>query len=246
MNKHVSSTVIPGGVAVPCSDAEPFDMARLCGRLCLLVAPRCCTVCGSSASPWAAKALCCSTPKTNSVPQDTDLTTLSEKTIPSLCSWPRRDAWGRYLFLLRRCLALRMALLRSMRRFSPLETNHLRFRSSPRMPLLATCLRNRLSKSSWDSPGLSWTLICHFSPPLLVSLLAVSSLPRQYGSRSCRTDKQKSRSSSCQILWGQQPRPTTTQTIPLCNETIPLFAPGDCRPHHNNTTTDNCQDQAGE
>jgi hypothetical protein len=166
--------------------------------------------------------------------------------MPSLGNWSRQDVCGRYRFLLRRCLALRMALLRSMRRFSPLETNHLRFRSSPRIPLLATCLRNRLSKSSWDSPGLSWTLICHFSPPLWVSLLSVSPLPRQYGSRSRCTDKQKSRSSSCQILWGQQPRPTTTQTIPLGNETIPLFAPWDCCPFYTNTSTDNCQDQAGE
>ena len=45
MNKHVSTTVIPGDEAVHSSDAEPFDMARLCGRLCLVVAPRCGTVC---------------------------------------------------------------------------------------------------------------------------------------------------------------------------------------------------------
>jgi hypothetical protein len=146
-----------------------------------------------------------------------------------------------YLFLLRRCRALRIARFRSMRRFSPLETYHLRFRSSPRMPLLATCFLKRLSRSSWDSPGLSCTLIYSVSPPLCripVELAEINTSP----SRQSAGTKKNLGCYPTQTPRGQQPRSTTPQTIPCIGETISLSAP--VKPHpmnDDNTSRGNCQ-----
>ncbi len=60
-------------------------------------------------------------------------------------------------------LALRIALAFAIRRCSLLETYHLFLRTALRIPLLDTCLRKRLSKSSCDSPGLKYTVTTYTS-----------------------------------------------------------------------------------
>lgn len=175
-HEYVTAAVISCDGAVPSPDAEPLYLIAKRGGRCVFRSASCPTV-------RAERGFCCST-LANQCPLllDSEYKFCStrgscEYFVSETYAEPR---WSdliagcktAYLFLLRRCRAFRIARFRSMRRFSPLDIYHLRFRSSPRIPLLATCFRKRRSRSSWDSPGLSCTLIDTFSPPLSAGFLA--------------------------------------------------------------------------